>query len=293
MGVFIFLLGAMMSFAPSTATPPRQSQEEAKLAGILQKAQEYCRRLDRAALDFVCREDVEEEVNKASGPTATTVSAPPPVVMGGGRMLAAPAPVDSFNTTSYLYDYQFIRKGTEVTERRDLLEKSGKKVNKADAAPETRHFKFRDILFGASQLLGESATARHDYKIAKDDKIKGEAVIIITCLPKAEFAGKILSGRAWVRAKDGAVLKIEWDPESFGSYSEVLVVAEKFHMAPAIKSFTEFAMEKNGVRFPSLDVTEEAYSGGGSSKFIRSTTTVKYKSYKFFTVETETGIRTP
>jgi len=116
MRAFIFLLGTMMSLGLPVATAPNQSQEEAKLAGILLKAQEYCRRLDRAALDFVCREDVEEEVNKASGPTATTVSAPPPVVMGGGRMLAAPAPVDSFNTTSYLYDYQFIRKGTEVTE---------------------------------------------------------------------------------------------------------------------------------------------------------------------------------
>jgi hypothetical protein len=170
MRAFIVLLGTMTSFALPLATPPRQSLEEAKLAGILQKAQEYCRRLDRAALDFVCQEDVKEEVNKASGPTASTVSALPPVVMGDGRMRASPAPVASFNTTSYLYDYQFIRKGTEVTERRDLL-------------------------------------------------------------------------------------------------------------------------EKNGVRFPSLDITEEAYSGGGSSKFIRSTTTVKYKSYKFFTVETETGIR--
>lgn len=287
---FLFILLILISGMPASG-PARQTPEEAKLAGILVKAQDYCRRLDKAALDFICTEYVEEEVNRASGPKVTTVTAPP-VVMGDGKMRAVPAPVDSFRTTYYLYDYQFIRKGTEVTERRDLMEKNGKKISREDAVPETKHFKFRDILFGASQLLGEGALPRHDYQIVKDDKIKGEPVVVIACAPKAEFAGKILAGRASVRAGDGAVLRIDWDPASFGAYSEVLAVAEKFKMDPAVKSFTEFGMEKNGVRFPSRDVTEEAY-GTGRFKFIRSTTSIQYKGYKFFTVETETGIRLP
>lgn len=285
-GLILFSSGMPVSMAA------RQSQDEAKLAGILVKAQDYCRRLDKAALDFICTEYVEEEVNRASGPSVTAVQ--PGFTAWGGKDVTRviPAPTASFRTSTYLYDYQFIRKATEVTERRDLLEKNGKKISREDAVPETKHFKFRDILFSAAQLLGESAAARHEYKLDKEDKIKGEPVMVIVCTPKAEFAGKVLSGRASVRAKDGAVLKVDWDPESFGAYGEVLAVAEKYKMAPAVTSFTEFGMEKNGVRFPSRDVTEEAY-GSGRSKFIRSTTTIQYKGYKFFTVETETGIRTP
>jgi hypothetical protein len=61
-------------------------------------------------------------------------------------------------------------------------------------------------------------------------------------------------------------------------------------MEPKVQSYTEFGIEKNGVRFPTYDFTEEAYTGGGKSLFVRSTTAVKYKSYKFFTVETQIEI---
>jgi len=283
------ILGFLL-LSPLAPAAARQTAAEAKLAGILAKAADYCRRLDKAALDFICTEYVEEEVNRATGPSATRVE--PGFTAWGGQHATKvmSAPVDSFRTTTFLYDYQFIRKGTEVTERRDLLEKNREKIKREDAVPETKHFKFRDILFGASQLLGESAAARHDYAIVKDDRIKGEPVVVISCAPKAEFAGKVLSGRASVQAKDGAVLRIDWDPASFGSYSEVLAVAEKLKMPPAVESFTEFGAEKNGVRFPSRDVTEEAY-GSGQTKFTRATTTIQYKGYRFFTVETESSIR--
>jgi hypothetical protein len=56
-------------------------------------------------------------------------------------------------------------------------------------------------------------------------------------------------------------------------------------MAPAIKSETQFGVERNGLRFPSLDKTEEVYKSG-TMTFMRSSTTVKYTDYKFFTVET-------
>ena len=47
----------------------------------------------------------------------------------------------------------------------------------------------------------------------------------------------------------------------------------------------------NGVRFPSLDFTEEAYINAGGNKFVRSEARVLYRDYKFFTVETETTIK--
>jgi hypothetical protein len=44
----------------------------------------------------------------------------------------------------------------------------------------------------------------------------------------------------------------------------------------------------SGLRFPSLDLTEEADIDKDARKFVRSVTKVVYKGYKFFTVETET-----
>ena len=50
---------------------------------------------------------------------------------------------------------------------------------------------------------------------------------------------------------------------------------------------TEFAVEKNGLRFPSADLTEESYRGADGKLFVRARTNVVYKDHRFFTVETE------
>ena len=286
---FVLLLAAVLGVRISGAYPaPVQTPDADKFSAVVQKALDYCRRLDKAALDFICTEYVEEAVNQASRPAATAVTLN---IMGGTYI--KPAPPDAFKTTYYLYDYQFIRKGGEVKERRDLMEKDGAKVAKADAAPETKHFKFRDILFGASVLLGEGAAPKYEYTLAGESKIQGDPIVVVACAARPELAGRELTGQASIRVRDGAVLKIDWDPESFGGYEEVLAVAEGLRMTPKIRSSTEFGVEKNGVRFPSLDVTEEAYTAGGKSKFVRSTTTIKYKAYKFFTVETNVDIKQP
>ncbi len=57
---------------------------------------------------------------------------------------------------------------------------------------------------------------------------------------------------------------------------------------PEVTPDTEFGFEKNGLRFPSLDLTEEAYVDKDGARFVRAVTKVVYKEYKFFTVETET-----
>ena len=201
---FIALLGA-------PAAGVFQSPDADKLAAILQKARDYCLRLDKAALDFVCQEQVEQEVNSSTKPSLTSASPLPP--SAGGRAIGRtfqPAPIDIFKKTKLIYDYQFVRKGTEVKERRDLLEKNGDKVNKADVAPETKHFKLRDILFGASSLLGAGAKLSLEYKLVSEEKIRGDYVAIISCVPLPALTGRVLSGRATVRVKDGAVLRIDW-----------------------------------------------------------------------------------
>ncbi len=298
---FGLAVGLIIAGMPVVWSTPQQDKDPP--AAILKKAQEYCRRLDRAVLDFACREEVKEEVNIREHPPATTIM-PPPEDWGGitPKMMVIPAPRDSFRSYTYAYDYLFVRRGRSVQERRDradgdrgpsiqerrdLTETNGLKTLKTDAVPETKHFKFRDIAFGPSALLGEGAADKFTYSTVKSKKLKGAAAILVACVPRPENEGKVLSGSAWIREKDGAVLRIDWNPESFGSYGEVMAVANRYKMTPRVESWTEFGEEKNGICFPSLDRTEEAYSGGGSALFVRSKTTIKYLNYKFFTVEVD------
>jgi hypothetical protein len=265
--------------------------DDQDLKTILDQARMYCARLDEAALDFACREEVKEEANIRKGPLATSVV--PSIdngIVGHGSLRVAPARPESFLMTISVYDYLFVRKGGEVRERRDLILRDGKKVEKKEAEIETRHFKSKNDLFGPSLLLGEAAAADHVFKFVKAARIKGQDAFIVACEAQPEKAGKVLAGQAWIRSKDGAVLRIAWAPESFSGYGEVEAVAEELRMSPAILSETEFGIERNGLRFPSRDRTEETYKSG-TMTFTRSITTIRYLDYKFFTVDTAVEIR--
>ena len=66
---------------------------------------------------------------------------------------------------------------------------------------------------------------------------------------------------------------------------------ERYGMKPRIKITSEFEVEKNGIRFPTRHLIEEAYVGPATmstpSKFVRSRITVIYKDFRFFTVSVE------
>lgn len=260
------------------------------ISAIVESARKYIDRLDKAALSFVCSEKVIEESNTRRRPSGTTV-------VGGADYLGRPqglsirgAQAESFNVMTSFYNYMYARKGGTITEKRDLLKKSGDEIEQKDAPITTRHFKFNDIFFGPSMLLSEAAAAEHEYTFVENDKIKREPVVLIDCAAKPGWAGKTLTGKAWIRVKDGAVMRIEWNPSSFSGYKEVEAIAEDLGMNPAIESVTEFGIEKNGLRFPTRDRTEETYKKG-SMTFTRSMVTVTYDDYKFFTVETGIEIR--
>ena len=94
--------------------------QEVRLAPILNKALRYCRRLERAALDFVCLEEIAEKIDLSKDEEDEIY-----VPLGTGiRTQIRIAKRKQENT--YLYDFQFTRKGELKRENRNLLEKNGK-----------------------------------------------------------------------------------------------------------------------------------------------------------------------
>lgn len=285
---FLLVAGLTAEAAPG---PLKASGPDVTLEAVLAKAQSYCQRLDGAALDFTCREEVKEKTNTRSQPQGISMQNMPTFVSSKpGALRVAPPPAESFLDTTYLYDYQYTRNSAGMKQRRDLLKKGGDDLEEYDTRVKTLHFAFADIFFGPSRLLSQTAADTHVYTLLKTEKIKGQPAAVIVCAPKDIGGERVLSGKAWVRITDGAVLKIEWDPTTLAGWKEVLVVADRFKMKPQIKSVTEFRVEQNGLRFPSQYVTEEAYDGGGANIFTRSVTSAKYEDYKFTTVEIPTEV---
>jgi hypothetical protein len=255
--------------------------EEARLPPILNRSLRYCRKLEKAALDFVCLEEISEKID-LSRDAEDEVYVP---LNRGIQTQIKIAKRKQENT--YLYDFQFTRKGELKRENRNLLEKNGKPVKQKDAPLETSVVQVRNVLFGPLGLLGENWQGYHDYQLVTEEDVNGVKVAVVDVTPKDTLSGTHGYGRVWIQEADGGVLKIEWKPESISGFDNLEARANKYGSELAVSLITEYGFEKNGIRFPSRDYSEEAYLKPDGKKFVRSRTSVIYRDYKFFTVETD------
>jgi hypothetical protein len=242
------------------------------LDSLLARAAEYCDKLDRSVLDFVCRERIEEWVRHDIR-----------------RMgLALVGPRDKHH---YLYDYQLIRDREGLfEENRTLLEEDGKEVRIPGSPLKTSSFSHAKVVMGPLGLLRREIQAEHEYKIVKEEKVRGEEALVIEAIPKPGARLQELFGTIWLRKKDAGILKIEWNPASIGHYQIVEETARRLDMTPDLLIISEYAFEKNGVRFPSRYTVKEIYRTS-VRRLQLSEVDVIYDEYKFFTVETAVDIR--
>jgi len=283
----ILMIGLLLSISIclfQNTTASGYSSEEAgqpKLEEILEKCAEYCERLANSVLDFVCQEKITEKIYDYSPKSSGHVE------MTDHEEITIKGLPSEIEKNVYIYDYQLIQKENRVRERRILVKENGKKKNEKDAQLKTKRFKHEHIVFGPVGLLSEFWQQNYKYKIIKRKRFKGDKVIVIEVTPVPYLKTDYLYGRIWVREGDFSIVKIEWDQKSIKNYELIEKAARRFKAEPVIKFYAEYAFEKNGIRFPSKYSVTETYIRRVGEKLTRSKTTVAYKDYKFFTVETK------
>jgi hypothetical protein len=225
-------------------------------------------------MDFVCRESINEWLYPRAGVRPTF----------SGLRFFAPGRRE---THRFVYDYQLVRDRTgAIRETRTLLKRDKQSLRVPEARLETRLFWHSGIVAGPLGLLSREYQAGHDYRALREDKIGEDRVLVIEAVPKADARPDHLVGTVWMRLEDASVLRIEWDPSSMDNYALTEQTAERLKMDPRIIMTSEFAFEKNGIRFPSRFTLKEIYKRG-VSRFERSQIDVVYDQYRFFTVETQ------
>ena len=229
---------------------------QAKLEEILSKAKEYCRRLENAALDFVCVEEATEIINHSKDIDTDHPRVNPEETMRSRSMIPIPwgaveknsyiydypfvrkgsqsrsaisVPWKPFEKNSYIYDYQFVRKGSQKIEKRILIKKNGKKMHVENAPPMTSAIRVTSMLFGPVDLLGPFRQSRYEFRIIGEGKVDGQIAYILEASPKLIEDQHHCFGRIWVKEEDSSVLKIEWDQRSLGAYNLVEHIAKKYN----------------------------------------------------------------
>ncbi len=249
---------------------------------VLSAAAAYCRALSEASINFVCREDVRERLSGwLAGGTPKTVG---PVQRG-----IASSRVVEDQVRDWVYDYQLVRKEGWAAETRTLLEEDGKPRTEKNATLQTSRFWHKFVVLGPVGLFSSEAQQAHDYLVVQEMEMEGEPVLVVDVRPKGQEASS-LYGTAWLRQRDGAVLKVEWEPASLSNYEGIEEAAKALRAKPRIRFTSEYAFEKNGLRFPSLYEVVEGYRlARGTVR--ASETSVTYKDYKFFEVKVRAEIR--
>jgi len=261
-----FIIFVLVYLNPYILGKSEEKDNAVYLPQILEKAAKYCKRLDQIALNFVCHEEIKEFIYFVE---------------------YAPNYIDN----TYVYDYQLIRKGISVREMRILIEDNGLRKHEKNAELKTNRFKHKFIIFGPIGLLGKDQQSHYVYKIQKEKKFKGDKCHVIEIVPKPNERIDYLFGKAWVRQSDYSIVKIEWEQTSISDFERVEEEAKKMGARPQITFISEYAFEKNGIRFPSRYIVREEYVHPRWGKEKKSEITVVYKNYKFFVVETEVKIK--
>jgi hypothetical protein len=275
MSLLLYFLGILAAPFPLALSASGQSEiGQSQLPKILEKTAAYCRKFGTASLYYVCLEDITEKIYT---PYREIPRSYPPLLLTVDR-------------NHYVYDYQLIQKEGEVKEQRILLEENGVKKDVRDAPLKVKRFRYKHITFGP-MLLSEYWQPYHNYRIVAKEKINGERCLVVEALPKPSFVLEHLAGKIWVRERDFDILKVEYNQETIDNYEGIEETAAKLKARPLIKLITEYVFEKKGIRFPSKYVQSEEYINLRGVHFIKSETTVNYKNYKYFIVETEVEIK--
>jgi hypothetical protein len=259
-----------------------------ELDALLAKTGEYCAKLEAAALNFVCREEIRETIDPTFDVNMRQVYV---TDWTGIPQKTWTARIVRKIKNTYVYDYQCIRAGRAIREVRTLLKENGRAKHDPNATLKTSIVVFGTALMGPVGLFGARFQPDYDFTIIGRDKVDKHPVIVIDARPKPGAPEtRNLYGKAWVDPVTADILRIEWSESRVGRHEIFEKRAERYQRTPRLIIRSDFSAEKNGIRFPSRLTVEEAYVGKSGRGFVRSTTEVTYGDFKFFTVEVEVGL---
>lgn len=281
--------------SPQQAPSPAPAQAAVpKLADVLARAAEYCRKLESSAFDFICREEIKETIDpkldvKAMS-SAQSIGSVNDLGVGASNYFGPTISISTVKKVkrTFVYDYQCIRAGRTIRESRTQLEENGKKKVRANAELQTSVVVFGTALLAPVGLLGERFQPDYEFKVVAAEVSDKARLLVLDASPKPGVAqSRNLYGKVWIDPATGNIHKIEWSESRVGRFDVFQKRGEKFGRTPHLTIRSEFSAEKNGIRFPSRLSVEEAYLSDKGKAFIRSKTDVTYKDFKFFSVEYE------
>jgi TonB family protein len=272
-----------------------------ELKKILEQGAAYAERLSGAAMDFVCEETIKttnyalylpEKTVADEAKTSVSSSGAGELIMVSSRpRILSRNPYDT-KTNRFVCDYQMIKKGERVEERRILLRENGKSVESAHKSLDDKQYAVLRPLFAPLAVLTADRQKFYDFRFAGDETIEGKPAAVIEAVARPGAVTEAPAARLWIDRVSFRILQCETQGLPIEGYESVFEEASKIGIGPVGTMTTTFGEAKNGVLFPSrvslrIDYPVNAW---GIGKRAKVETDIRYDKYKFFTVDTENKI---
>ncbi len=253
-----------------------------QLNQLLKKSAEYCEKVKNIALFYVCLEKIKEKKYIYRSTTLKRISAAGVVIEKPNKSLK----LKRTRIYSYVYDYQLIKKGEDLKERRILLEKNKKKKQKENAELEVG-YSAKYLIYGPVGFLSSYWQDYFDYEITGEERIGGTPAVVVKATPSSNNEENRNFARIWINEKDGSIVQIEWEPESILDYEDKPFRSQAGELKPEVVWKVSYGIEKNGIRFPNRQQVQEFLISEEGRRYISDEINTIFEEYRFFVVETE------
>lgn len=256
------------------------SPDQARLRQTLRSVAEYCEKVKRMALFYVCVEKMADKEYFFRGVTRDSG------LLRDERIFE----VRRIAHRTATYDYQLIKKGEDIQEDRTLLEENGKKKEVKHAELKQTKYSARLMIFGPVGFLSAYWQRHFNYSVIGEDRVGDVQAFVIRAVPTEEREDNYQVGRIWV-GPNARVLRIEIEAASLKEYTDEVITSRLGDLHKKLTWTIDYSVEKNGVRFPERQTIREEFvrttATGFEQKTLKRETIFDYIGYKFFTVETD------
>jgi len=272
-----------------------------ELKKILEQGAAYAERLSGAAMDFVCEETIKttnyalylpEKTVADEAKTSVSSSGAGELIMVTGRpRILARNPYET-KTNRFICDYQMIKKGERIEERRILMKENGKSVESAHKSLDDKQYAVLRPLFAPLAVLTVDRQKSYDFRFTGDETIESKPAAVIEAIAKPGAVTGTPAAKIWIDRVSFRILQCETQGLPVEGYGSVFEEASKIGISPVSTMTTTFGEAKNGVLFPTRVSLRIDYPVNvwGIGKRAKVETDIRYDKYKFFTVDTENKI---
>jgi TonB family protein len=280
----------------SEETPKGMEPSLEKVRTVLDRCADYCGKLAGAVMDFVCEERIKEThysllKNLHWG---MLIVRNEPHGQGGWLVVGKPIQIMDPKLTKrndFLCDYQIVRKGGRIDERRFILKENGHNIAEQKKLLEEKRFSGLSSLFASLRILLKDQQSRFNFRIIDEEKTNGKRAYVIEAIPKSGDEDGIWSAKIWIDKESFQILKIEIEGVPIDGYEDILNDCAILNIKPFFVMTHEYQMEKNGVLFPSRSKIHAAYPGiDYQGPVTKNEIDLTYGKYKFLTVDTDSRI---